>query len=270
VIADLAIGVVCAAFLVWFARRARVGRKSRAAAGVRSRALARFRSRRAGTIFGRAAGGALGGMFLGGVPMAIAGSVVGAISEPIMRARASRGRDRRIDAQLPDVMRALSAAVRAGRSVPQALEAARDEARDPIRMPLDRAVGMISVGAPLTESLDAFASDCGTLDAALVVETLKIGRAAGGNLPLILDVAVESLSEREQIARDRRATSAQAKMSALVVALMPVAFFAIVGSGARDQVHVLFGDPVGWVLLGCGLILEAGGALWMRALLRPR
>jgi tight adherence protein B len=99
---------------------------------------------------------------------------------------------------------------------------------------------------------------------------LKIGRAAGANLPLILDVAVESLSEREQIARDRRATSAQAKLSALVVALMPVAFFAIVGSGAHDQVHVLFGDPIGWALLGAGLILEAGGALWMRALLRPR
>ena len=59
-------------------------------------------------------------------------------------------------------------------------------------------------------------------------------------------------------------------MSALVVGLMPIAFFAIVGSGARDQVHVLFGDPIGWALLAGGLVLEAGGALWMRALLRPR
>jgi tight adherence protein B len=268
--AGAAIGFACLAFLVWFARRARVGRRSRAAAGVRSRARGRFWSRRAATIVGRAGLGALGGMFLGGAPLAAAGFIAGAVSEPVMRARAARGRDRRIDAQLPDVMRALSAAVRAGRSVPQALEAARDEARQPIRAPLDRAVGRMSVGATLPEALDAFATDCGTPDAALVVETLKIGRAAGANLPLILDVAVESLSERDQIARDRRATSAQAKMSALVVALMPVAFFAIVGSGARDQVHVLFGDPIGWALLAGGLILEAGGALWMRALLRPR
>jgi tight adherence protein B len=268
--AGAAIGLACLAFLVWFLRRARVGRRSRAAGSVRSRARAPFRLRRARTIVSRSAAGALGGMFLGGVPMAIAGSVAGGITEPVMRARASRGRDRRIDAQLPDVMRALSAAVRAGRSVPQALEAARDEAREPMRAPLDRAVGRISVGAPLTEALDTFAADCGTPDAALVVETLKIGRAAGAKLPLILDVAVESLSEREQVAGDRRATSAQAKMSALVVALMPVAFFAIVGSGAHDQVRVLFGDPIGWALLAGGLILEGGGALWMRALLRPR
>jgi Flp pilus assembly protein TadB len=32
----------------------------------------------------------------------------------------------------------------------------------------------------------------------------------------------------------------------------------------------LFGDPIGWALLAGGLILEAGGALWMRALMRPR
>jgi len=209
-------------------------------------------------------------MFLGGAPMAVAAGITGAVSEPGLRARASRGRDRRIDAQLPDLMRALAAAVRAGRSIPQALEAARDEAREPMRALLVLVVGRLSVGASLSEALDAFAKECGTQDAALVVETLKIGRAAGTNLPLILDVAVESLSERDRIARDRRATSAQAKLSALVVGLMPVACFAIVGSGARDQVHVLFGDPIGWVLLAGGLVLEACGALWMRALLRPR
>src|SRR5205807_1166803 len=70
--------------------------------------------------------------------------------------------------------------------------------------------------------------------------------------------------------RDRAATSAQAKMSALVVGLMPLAFFAIVGSGARDQLRVLVGDPIGWALLASGVVLEAGGARWMRALLRPR
>jgi len=267
VIAGLA-GSLCIAFLLWFARRARAGRRSRAVAGVHSRMVLTLRSTR--TIAARAALGAAAGLFLGGVPLAAAGGIAGAISAPVMRARASRGRDRRIDAQLPDLMRALAAAVRAGRSIPQALEAARDEAREPMRALLALTVGRLSVGAPLSEALDAFAADAGTQDAALVVETLKIGRAAGGNLPLILDVAVESLSERERIARDRRATSAQAKMSALVVGLMPIAFFAIVGSGARDQVHVLFGDPVGWALLAAGLVLEAGGALWMRALLRPR
>ena len=265
----LAIAAPCLAFVAWFVRRARVGRRSRDVAGVGSGfARAVTSSFRIGVA--RASVGGLAGMVLGGPILASVGAAAGAISGPVLRARGARNRDRRLTEQLPDMMRALAAAIRSGRSIPQALDAAREESIAPLRAALDVADARLSVGATLEEALGAFAAEAATEDAALVVETLKIGRAAGSNLPLILDVAVESLVERERIARDRRATSAQAKMSALVVGLMPIAFFAIVGSGARDQLRVLLGDPIGWALLAGGVILEAGGALWMRALLRPR
>jgi tight adherence protein B len=264
------IAAVCVCFLAWFARRARIGARSRAAGGVRLHLFDRLGSVSARAIAARAAFGALLGMFLGGAALAAVGGVAGAVSGPVGRARAARKSEQKLAEQLPDLLRALSAALRAGRSLPQALGAARDEATAPVRTALDTAVKRLEFGASLDESLDAFAARAASPDAALAVETLKIGRAAGANLPAILDVAVESLAERERIARDRRAASAQAKMSGLVVGLMPVAFFAMVGSGARDQVRILFGDPIGWVLLATGLVLEAGGALWMRALLRPR
>lgn len=265
----LLIAGFCVAFIAWFLRRARVGRRSRDVAGVRS-GLARRMTPSVRVGAARATVGALAGMVLAGPVIAIVGAVAGAVSGPLMRARATRNRDRRLTEQLPDMMRALAAAIRSGRSIPQALDAAREESIPPLRMALDIADARLSVGATLDEALDAFAAEAATEDAALVVETLKISRAAGANLPVILDVAVESLVERDRIARDRRATSAQAKMSALVVGLMPIAFFAIVGSGARDQLRVLVGDPIGWALLAGGVVLEAGGALWMRALLRPR
>ena len=267
---SLSVVATCVMFLVWFVRRARLGHASRAAAGVRSPLSRRISDPRAGAIAARAALGTLAGFFIGGPILAAVAGLAGGASEPFLRARAKRTRDRRVSEQLPDMMRALSAAVRAGRSIPQSLESARDESADPLRAAIDAGVARLHTGAPLGEALDVFASAAGTEEAALVVETLTIGRAAGLNLPLILNVAIESLAERDRIARDRRATSAQAKMSALVVGLMPLAFFAMIGSGARDQVHVLFGDPIGWVLLAGGVLLEGGGALWMRALLRPR
>lgn len=267
-IAVVVVVSACITFLAWFVRRARVGRRSRSVAGVESSLVARLKRSR--VALARAALGALGGFFVGGPILSVVTCVAGGASEPFLRARATRNRDRRIGEQLPDLMRALAAAVRAGRSIPQALEAARDELAEPLRTAVDAAAARLRVGATLGEALEGFASAAGTEDATLVVETLTIGRAAGANLPLILDVAVESLAERDRIARDRRAMSAQAKMSALVVALMPLAFFVIIGSGAHDQVRVLFGDPIGWALLTGGVILEAGGALWMRAMLRAR
>ena len=267
---SIAIAVGCFAFLAWFVRRARLGRASRTVAGVRSPLARHAKNPTLVSIVARALLGALAGFFIGGPILGIVACIAGGASEPFLRARAARNRDRRVSEQLPDMMRAIAAAVRAGRSIPQALASARDESGEPLRVAIDACVARIHVGATLAEALDVFASVAGTEEAALVVETLTIGRAAGLNLPVILDVAVESLAERDRIARDRRATSAQAKLSAVVVGLMPLAFFAIVGPGARDQVHVLFGDPIGWALLTGGLILEAGGALWMRALLRPR
>src|SRR5207249_2684712 len=151
--------------------------------------------------------GGLIGMVVGGTVLAFVGVGAGAAVWPLARARAARGRERKIAEQLPDLLRALAAGLRSGRSLPQALEAARDEAQQPLREALDAAVGRIEVGSPLDEALDAFSAQAGSADAALAVETLKIGRAAGTNLPAILDVAVESLAERDRIARDRRAAS---------------------------------------------------------------
>jgi tight adherence protein B len=257
----------CVTFIVWFVRRARLGARTREAAGVRTRFVDRIV---ADGLLWRAGAGALAGFFIGGAPFAAAGAVAGTASKRLLAARSARREQRALAEQLPDLMRALASGVRAGRSVPQALDAAAEDAPQPIKTALDAATGLLRVGAPLDEALDAFAARIGSTDAALVVETILIGRAAGSNLPAILEVAVESLAERERIARDRNAAAAQAKMSAVVVGAMPIAFFALIGSGARDQVHVLFGDPIGWGLLAGGLILETGGALWMRALLRPR
>jgi tight adherence protein B len=170
-----------------------------------------------------------------------------------------------MDEQIPEVLRAISAAMRAGRSMPQALEAAHEEAREPARDALARALARLEVGAPLDDAIEAFARAAGTETARVAAETLKVGRTAGGNIPAVLDVAVASAVERVRIARDRAAATSQARLSALVVGGMPVVFYALIGAGARDRMLELLREPVGWLVVGLGLALEGAGALWMRA-----
>jgi Flp pilus assembly protein TadB len=153
-----AIAGLCVAFITWFLRRARVGRRSRDVAGVRS-GMARRMTPSIGVGAARAAVGGLAGMVLAGPIIAIVGAVAGAVSDPLMRARATRNRDRRLTEQLPDMMRALAAGIRSGRSIPQALDAAREESIPPLRVALDIADARLSVGATLDEALDAFATE---------------------------------------------------------------------------------------------------------------
>jgi len=212
----------------------------------------------------------LGGFALAG-PMGAAAGLAGALAWPRVRARRrAAARARELATQMPDVMRAIAAAVRAGRNLPQAIEAARDELAEPARGALARAADRFTVGGSLDDALDAFTAAAAIPDAARVADTIGIARESGGDLPRVLDVAIAAMLERARIERDRHAATAQARLSALVVGGMPVAFLLIAGPTARAQLALLVREPIGWVLLGIGGLLEVAGVLWIRRLTRPR
>jgi len=259
---------VCLGILAWFSGRARLGARARSLGGVRLRAVERLAVAVDRVSLARATAGLLAGAAAGGLSLALAGTAGGLAWEPLSRARLRRARSQHVDRQLPDALRATATALRAGRNLAQAIECARDEVPAPLHVALDAAVRHMQVGAPLGRALDVFAETAGSTEAAAAAETMRIGRAAGANLPAILDAAVESLVDRERLARDRRAATAQARMSAMVVGSMPLAFFVTAGSGGRAQLRTLLHDPIGWVLLAAGLGLEAVGFLWTRALVR--
>lgn len=250
--------------MAWFVNRARLGARVRRMAGVRLRVVQRVLGARARVA--SIALGMLGGFVAGGVPGAVAGCVGAGAWPWIKRERARRGLARAIDDQVPDVLRSISAAVRAGRSLTQALEAARHDARMPIRSPLDAALGRLSVGASVEDAIETFARAGGTDAVRTAAETLALGHRAGGNFTSILDEAVAASAERARIVRDRHAATANARMSAAVVAAMPAAFYLFVGSGARAQLLDTLLTPVGIAAIGLGLGLEAAGALWLRSL----
>lgn len=256
-----------AALAAWFVPRARLGARVRALAGVRLRAVDRVGALLTRAAARRAALASLGGVALAGPPGATAGALALA-AEPLLRRRGARLEARALDRQAPDALRAAAAALRAGRSLPQALEAARDEAAPPMRALLDRLVRRLALGRPADEALAALGAEAGGSEALrAAAETMRVARAAGSELPAVLDHAVAALAERERIAADRRAATAQARSSAAIVAALPLAFFALLGAGARDQLRLLFGEPVGWTLLGAAAVLELAGLLWMRRLL---
>lgn len=236
---------------------------------MRRRVRARLRGDRRGTLpFGRLVVAASAGAVALGGPGAVIGVGLAAAWDRIAVARAARTRATRMDEQIPDVLRAVSAAVRAGRSLPQALEAAHEEAAEPVAAALGAALARLEVGAPVDDVLETFARTADTDLARVAAETLRVGRAAGGDFPRVLDTAVVASNERLRIARDRRAATSQARMSAAVVGGMPVAFYGLIGSGARDRLLGLLAEPAGWLIVGGGVALELAGVAWMRAMSR--
>ena len=189
----------------------------------------------------------------------------------VMRWRASRAD--RVPAVLAqerfaDAVTSLSAAVRSGASLPQALAYAATEADTPVRQCLERLVADLEVGVPIERALEAWRAAAPGADTDLVVGALELHRRSGGDLPAVLDQVTTSIRERVSVAREVRSLTAQARLSAWILGLLPVGFFAFLWLTARDDVQGALGTSIGVACIVAGLLLEGGAILWIRSLIR--
>lgn len=215
---------------------------------------------------GSALAGATVAMLWSGPAAGVAGLLAGAAAPEVSLRRRIATRSARIVAQLPEVVDSLAAPLRAGTSLPQAFAAAAEESEPPLRDVLARTRHDMEAGVPQDEAIGRFASRCGVPEAVLLSRALRVARQAGGEPARVLDEISETLRERERLALELRAATAQARVSATVVAALPVVFLGIMSAGAGEQTRLLFGEPVGWLLLGVGGTLEAAGIMWIRRL----
>ena len=188
----------------------------------------------------------------------------------LVRRRRRSGLRLRAAEQIADAVGALSAGLRAGLSLPQALGYARDEAEDPLKSELADLVDAIDTGTPVGEALDRWADAHGSEDARLIAGVLDLHRRSGGDLPMVLDGLAGTLRERQAAHREVRALTAQARLSGVILGLLPIGFFAFLVVTSRREMLDAIGTPLGGTSLGVGLGLEVLAFLWIRHLLEVR
>lgn len=217
--------------------------------------------------------GALGGA----VGLALAGPVLGVVGA-IVGVVALRLRDRRrrgtsavlAETQLADAVTSIAAAVRAGRSVPQAISFATAEAAPPLRTSLEGFDEAVSLGVPFDEALTRWSGAVDTPDGRLVAGVLALHRRSGGDLPSVLDGVARTLRERRAAAVEIRALTAQARLSGTILGVLPFGFFAFLWLTSRDEIEGALRSPAGLAAIALGLLLEGAAYLWIRHLLEVR
>jgi tight adherence protein B len=214
-----------------------------------------------------AAAGATIGFLLVGVVGSAVGVGAGLLTEQLIERRRIAAARERCNRQLPDAVRTITSALRAGMSLPQAIRYAADEAPEPIAWDLKLLVDRIAVGVPLTDALGAWAASADTDDVRLVVGVLDLHRRSGGDLPAVLDRVSAMLRDRAEAAGEVRALTAQGRLSGVILGVLPVGFFAFLWLTSRRDIAGAFQTPAGWLAVALGLGLEGLAFLWIRRLL---
>ena len=213
--------------------------------------------------------GGLAAALLVGPGVAVVGTIGGLAARHVVRRRRAMRARRLVADQLADAVAATAAGLRAGLSLPQSLAYARDEAEEPLRGDLSGLVDAIDVGVPIAEALDRWADE-GTEDARLLAGVLDLHRRSGGDLPSVLDGLGVTLRERRAAHREVRALTAQARLSGVILGLLPIGFFAFLMLTSRNEMLEAIATPLGGSALGIGLGLELLAFFWIRHLLEVR
>lgn len=209
----------------------------------------------------------VGLLVLGSLPGMLVFAVMGGLFPGFaIRFKASR-RQKAFMAQLPDTLNLLSSTLKAGYSFMQGVEAVSQEIEDPMGSELRRIVTEAQLGRPLEDAMDASAERMNSPDFAWAVMAVKIQREVGGNLSELLLTVADTMTERERLRRDVATLTAEGKMSAIVLGLLPLGLGMAMWAINPEYINTLFTDSLGKVLLGASIIAALAGFAWMKKII---
>jgi tight adherence protein B len=162
----------------------------------------------------------------------------------------------------------ISGALAGGGSIRSAIGAAAHELDGPAAVELGRTAVDLESGASLDGALDGLVARASSSGIALIAAAMRLQRRSGGDLAALLRRIATSLEEERRAVEEARAATAQARVTALMVLVLPPFGVLISELASPGLLARMLGSPVGMSLVVVALGLQAVGAVFVRRLAR--
>ncbi len=129
--------------------------------------------------------------------------------------------------QLPDALEVLCKGLKAGLSVMQGLQLVASEMPDPVAQEFGLLVKDIQLGRSMPEAMSMLYRRITLPEVRLVVLAVSLSRRLGGDLTEALSAVAQTVRNRFNIERKIKALTAEARMQAVVVCLLPFFLFVV-------------------------------------------
>lgn len=178
-----------------------------------------------------------------------------------------RRRAQQLNAQLPEALSIIANGIRAGFSFPQSIQLVTKELDDPIGEEFSKLLHENSLGKSMEEALQNLSDRTIDEDLDIFITALLIQRQVGGNLAEILDTISDTIRERVRLKGEVKTLTAQGRLSAIVVSIMPFALAIAIQTLNPGYMQILYESPLGMVMIGAALLLMGLGILVMRRII---
>ena len=184
--------------------------------------------------------------------------------------RAKNKRLARLENQLPDALDLISRALRAGHAFPTALKMVGDEINDPLAAEFRVVFDEVNFGIAMPDALMNLATRVPSTDLRYFVIAVLIQRETGGNLSELLISISAIIRDRIKLLGQVRVLSAEGKMSAWVLSLLPFGAAFMVQLVNPEFLEVLYTDSAGRMMLALAGGMMLLGIFVMRQVIRIR
>lgn len=167
-------------------------------------------------------------------------------------------------AQLPDALEMMSRGLRAGHSVPSAMQLAAQEMLPPLSLEFERCCQRQALGVSLVDSVSDMLRRVPNDDMRFFYTAVKMQQRFGGNLAEILDTISTIVRDRFQILGQVQALTGEGRLSGIVLLVLPVVVFLGLYYCRPEYIAPLFDDPVGRQMLAISIVLQLVGAIAIR------
>lgn len=177
-------------------------------------------------------------------------------------------RDLAMREEIPEALRTLSMSFRSGHSLPQTLADVSREADGYLGHLFSVAADRLEMGATAAEALSVMRGNPRMPELSFVAVALDVQHESGGSIAPVLESAMEAIEGELKLTRSLRVQTAQAKLSASIVTVMPfllVALFSLMSPGFLSP---FFSSFLGMAVLALALVMQFSGVMIVRRMLK--
>lgn len=218
--------------------------------------------------------GGMGLLFI--IGLAISGSVVFAVTAILLGivlintwiTKQQDLQQARLREELPNAIQAMNACFCVGYSLPQIFEQVALDLEGPLKAVFKRTAAIINAGGTVEEALEVLKHQTKEPELFFLATALEIQHRTGSSLSQVLDVVHQSVNDQLELKRLLQTQTAQAKLSAQIVTIMPFLIIGIFSLISKGFLEPFFASAIGITLFAIAIGMQVLGIMLVRKLLK--
>ena len=203
------------------------------------------------------------------MPIAVFSAGLIGVWLPFMKISRDRAqRFSKFEEQLPDAIDIMRRALMAGHPFNATLKLVAEDMEDPVAREFDQTFADINYGSDVRRAMLGLLARVPSITVMALVTAILVQKESGGNLAEILEQISKVIRGRFRFQRRVRTLSAEGRMSAWILALIPLVLVVAMTLGNPEYLPMLLDDPVGKKLIAFAVVWGAIGVFFIRRIIR--